>query len=93
MPTRISSKGQVTIPAEIRKQVNLKTGDMVDIKTGEEGTIILYPYLEKHDSISQVEGIIQESAGIWSSLEESGEEFVQRLRSMEDERWKVLGIE
>ena len=93
MPTRISSKGQVTIPAEIRKKISLKTGDLVEIKTGEEGTIVLYPILEKPDLVSQAEDIIQESAGIWNDLEESGGEFVERLRSMEDERWKVLGIE
>ena len=42
MPTAtLTSKGQVTIPAEVRDRLGLKTGDKVDFLFGEEGAVIL----------------------------------------------------
>ncbi|MBC7320691.1 AbrB/MazE/SpoVT family DNA-binding domain-containing protein [bacterium] len=38
---KVSSKGQITIPAEIRKKLNLKEGDKV-LFVEEEGKIILF---------------------------------------------------
>jgi len=42
MPTAtLTSKGQVTIPAEVRTRLGLKTGDKVDFVYGEHGEVIL----------------------------------------------------
>lgn len=92
MPARISSKGQITIPLEIRKQASLKAGDLLDIKTDEEGKIILFSCGEEKNLTAQAAVIIKETAGIWSSLEEDGAEYVHRLRTMEEQRWKELGF-
>ena len=35
---RMSSKGQIVIPAQIRRQVGLSAGDVVEIDTDESGT-------------------------------------------------------
>lgn len=36
---KISSKGQVTIPAEVRKQLQLHTGDTLSWETADDGRI------------------------------------------------------
>lgn len=93
MATRISSKGQITIPVEIRKQVCLKAGDLLNIKTGEKRTIILLPCQEEANFTMQPAEIIKETAGIWSGLGEDGAEYVHNLRTIDEERWKVLVLE
>lgn len=39
----ITSKGQVTIPKIIRKQLNLKTGDLLNFEVGPDGIITITP--------------------------------------------------
>jgi AbrB family looped-hinge helix DNA binding protein len=36
----LTSKGQITIPREIRRQLGLETGDAVEFITGQNGTTI-----------------------------------------------------
>jgi antitoxin PrlF len=44
----ITSKGQVTLPKEIRKKLHLETGEKIDFRVDEEtGTATLVP-LNKH---------------------------------------------
>jgi antitoxin PrlF len=40
MTTTIRSKGQLTIPAEIREAVHLEEGDPVDVEVVEEGILL-----------------------------------------------------
>lgn len=42
MQTTITSKGQVTVPANIREQLNLRAGDRLDFEI-ENGTIRVVP--------------------------------------------------
>lgn len=42
MQTTLTSKGQVTVPAKIREQLNLKTGDTLDFQV-EDGAIKVVP--------------------------------------------------
>ena len=44
--TRISSKGQVVIPKDIRKKLGLKPGDMVKFETLEGKRAIMQPAVE-----------------------------------------------
>jgi len=46
MQTTITSKGQVTVPAKIRKQLNLQTGDTLDFQI-EGGAIKVTPGRKK----------------------------------------------
>ena len=39
----VTSKGQITIPIEIRKKIHLETGDRVEFVENEEGQILLIP--------------------------------------------------
>jgi AbrB family looped-hinge helix DNA binding protein len=39
----LTSKGQVTIPKRVREQLQLQSGDRVDFRIDEDGTVRLYP--------------------------------------------------
>ncbi|MGH9604464.1 MAG: AbrB/MazE/SpoVT family DNA-binding domain-containing protein [Terracidiphilus sp.] len=50
----VTSKGQITIPIEVRKKLGLKPGDRVRFIEGEKGEYILKP---KTGSIMELKGI------------------------------------
>ncbi|MGA2217438.1 MAG: AbrB/MazE/SpoVT family DNA-binding domain-containing protein [Terracidiphilus sp.] len=52
----ITSKGQITIPVEVRKKLGLKTGDRVGFIENENGEYILKP---KTGSIMALKGIVK----------------------------------
>lgn len=46
MPSsRLSTKGQIVIPHEIREHLGVRSGDRIDFVVGEDGTITLRPAL------------------------------------------------
>ena len=51
----VTSKGQITIPAEVRQDLGLKAGDRVSFIKGENGEYILKP---KTGSIMDLEGCV-----------------------------------
>jgi len=51
----VTSKGQITIPIEVRKDLGLKTGSRVSFIKGENGEYILKP---KTGSLKDLEGFI-----------------------------------
>jgi len=55
----ITSKGQVTIPKKIRARLHLKTGDMLDFRIEEDGSVRVYPIAKK---VSEVFGALAEKA-------------------------------
>jgi len=56
MPTaKITSKGQITIPNEVRKALNLKPGDRVDFFQNLDGEYVLFPM---NRSIMDLRGIL-----------------------------------
>jgi len=52
----LTSKGQITIPVEIRKKLGLKTGDRVQFVEGANGEIVLKP---KNRSIMDLYGAVK----------------------------------
>ncbi len=56
MCTTISSKGQVTIPAEIRSKLRLNTGDKVDFVLFDGGRVEMIP---KRGSVHALKGIVK----------------------------------
>jgi AbrB family looped-hinge helix DNA binding protein len=52
----LSSKGQITIPVEVRKKLGLKTGDRIGFIENENGEFVLKP---KTGSIMNLKGIIK----------------------------------
>lgn len=39
----VTSKGQVTIPKSVRERLGVKSGDKVDFRVGEDGTVTVVP--------------------------------------------------
>jgi AbrB family looped-hinge helix DNA binding protein len=54
--TTLTSKGQVTIPKEVRDELNLRVGDRVAFRVLEDGTVVVEP--ETIDLLS-LEGILR----------------------------------
>jgi len=52
----VTSKGQITIPAEVRRKLGLKPGDRVRFIEGEHGEYILRP---KTGSIMDLKGSVK----------------------------------
>ena len=57
LPTSVTSKGQVTIPAEIREHLGIKPKDKVRFIADEDGTVRLAPV--KTSSISELFGSVK----------------------------------
>ena len=55
MTSTITSKGQLTIPKKIRKQLHLHTGDKVEFVLDEKGGILLLPVTV---SVTKLKGIV-----------------------------------
>ncbi|MBX9635927.1 AbrB/MazE/SpoVT family DNA-binding domain-containing protein [Nitrosomonas sp.] len=65
---KISSKGQVTVPAEVRKTLQLKTGDTLAWEVQEDGKISVRRIEPIDvDYISALSGTLSE----WSSAEDA----------------------
>lgn len=43
----VTSKGQVTIPKEIRERLNIKTGDRLDFRVDDDGEVRVIPIAKK----------------------------------------------
>ena len=61
---KVSSKGQIVIPAELRRKYNIDRGSKINVLDG-DGEIILRPVLQ--DAIQQARGIFR---GGVSSIQE-----------------------
>lgn len=61
----VTSKGQITIPQEIRQRLGLNQGDQVSFEL-EEGKAILKPYRSEANPFEAYEGVL----GSFSSKEE-----------------------
>lgn len=44
---RIGNKGVITLPAELRRQHSLETGDMLTVADAGDGTIVLTPMISE----------------------------------------------
>ncbi len=51
---KLSSKGQITIPIEVRRKVGLKQGDEVRVRLRDDGTIELRPRRGSIDRIREI---------------------------------------
>jgi antitoxin PrlF len=54
MITTITSKGQITLPAAIRKALKIKAGDKLDFEVTEDGEILGKPVSNSLHSLSEV---------------------------------------
>ncbi|HKL77121.1 MAG TPA: AbrB/MazE/SpoVT family DNA-binding domain-containing protein [Gammaproteobacteria bacterium] len=55
MEATVTSKGQITLPKDLREQLHLATGDRVIFLMEEDGSVHLIP---KHTSLKDLKGIV-----------------------------------
>ena len=64
MRSRISSKGQITIPKKVLESLGLESGDLVSFELAKEDAVIVRR-LDPEDAAFQ--GMISENLGEWGS--------------------------
>jgi AbrB family looped-hinge helix DNA binding protein len=64
--TTITTKGQVTIPKEIRDYLNVDTGSKVDFVIDENGIVTLIRPGMKSATLEEMETAIKEGSSDWS---------------------------
>lgn len=78
MPTAtMTSKGQVTIPANVRKHLNLKAGDKIDFEIEPNGTARIFPFSRK---VSDVYGLLAHKRHSPLSTEEIDDRLKTKFR-------------
>jgi AbrB family looped-hinge helix DNA binding protein len=79
MPSsRLSTKGQVVIPREIREFLGVRTGDRIDFLVGEDGTITLRPALL---DVRDLRGLLRREEAEPVSVEAMNEAIRERHRA------------
>ncbi len=73
----LTSKGQITIPQKVRKQLCLRTGDKLDFQVDDNGLIVLSP---ANKGVSEVFGLLQHRAKRKVSVKDMDRELKQAFR-------------
>ena len=83
--TKVTRNYQITIPKEIREDMDIEIGDKFGITTTDEGIT-----LKKFDEVS----IIDECAGCWKEVPKSvsSAKYVEKIRAESEKRMKRLGL-
>jgi antitoxin PrlF len=71
---KMTSKGQVTIPIEVRTELGLKAGDQMSFVKDEQGRFVLFP---KNGSVKRLKGMFGKSSRT-ISIEEMNEAIATR---------------
>jgi antitoxin PrlF len=75
----LTSKGQITIPIEVREELGLKAGDRIEFVKNEEGKYFIQP---KKGSIMNLRGIFK-----WTGKPVSIEEMNEAIATHVQEDW------
>ena len=73
---KISSRGQIVIPAEARNRLNLKEGDVLTLQVEEGSRLVLKA--DRREGVKK--GIVAQTAGLLSDMDINGKEYVESLR-------------
>ena len=65
MRAKVSIKGQIVIPAELREKYAIAPGDTVDVRDG-DGKILIFPLLE--DAIHTSRGFLKGGTSLTAAL-------------------------
>ena len=57
--SKITSRGRVTIPKKVREQLHLRTGDKLDFRLENDGSLRAYPHAKK---VSEVFDLVAHKA-------------------------------
>jgi antitoxin PrlF len=79
MPTAtLTTKGQVTIPKEVREHLGVDTGDRLSFVVQEDGTVIVKP-ITRH--VRELGGLLKRAAQQPLSIDEMEEGIARRMRA------------
>jgi AbrB family looped-hinge helix DNA binding protein len=78
--SKISSKGQITLPIEVRKRLGVKEGESVKFVADEDGRTIVLPVREEEDVFAQFLGVAKAPPGFDS---------VAWVRDMRDDEYEA----
>jgi AbrB family looped-hinge helix DNA binding protein len=78
----ITSKGQITLPAEVRKRLNLKTGDQIDFVLEPGGALVIRT---KRKPFERLRGMLKSPHRTPPTVEEM-DAAVSRGLAQDDER-------
>jgi AbrB family looped-hinge helix DNA binding protein len=91
-PVKVTRKGQITLPVELRKELDIKEGDIVYVRRGERGIEVLHP----EELTARVRGALRDYAQngpvewdreeIWTDIAREREERVLRQIAKEQEQ-------
>jgi antitoxin PrlF len=74
----LTTKGQVTIPKDVRDRLGIDTGDRLNFIVQEDGTVIVKP-ITRH--VRELAGILRRPEGRTVSIEEMDEGVATRMRT------------
>ena len=78
MPTAtMTTKGQVTIPKEVREHLGIETGDRLSFVVQEDGTVIVQP-ITRH--VRELGGLLQRPGQRPVSANEMDESIARRMQ-------------
>ena len=81
--SKISKKGQITIPRDVREKLGLKVGDKVVFESIGKGILI------RKKEVSDIDKIINEITGIWKDhplfKNKTTKEIIEMIRGPDDE--------
>ncbi len=70
----VTSKGQITIPIEVRAELGLNPGDRIEFVKNEKGRFVLFP---KNGSVKRLKGIFGKLSPV-VSVEQMNEAIAER---------------
>ncbi len=76
---RVQEKGQVTLPADIRKQLGLKKGDLVAVEATPDGVLITPQAVLALKALDEMGAILREKGVTLDDWIESGRAFREEL--------------
>jgi len=81
--SKISKKGQITIPKDVREKLGLKVGDKVIFESSSKGILI------RKKENSDIDKVINEITGIWKDhplyKDKTTKEIIEMIRGPDDE--------
>lgn len=93
METRISAKGQLTLPTQIRRRLGIKAGDRLVVRMPGERQVILEVKKSESPDLRTAFDILRVTAGSWSEATPTGEAYTAALRALDADRWKELPLD
>ncbi len=72
----VSSRGQVVIPMEARKKLNIKKGDTLSVHIEEGGRLVIKTGRKERVK----KGVVARTAGLLSDMEITGLKYVEDIR-------------